>query len=181
MLCSVRTLRRASLVGAALILAVGPSIASAQAAVDPRLPGATTRMKLAGPRFGITFLSAGIVDKLAARSIDAAPVITQFGWQFERQFLGAGEGTAPVTEFVILVGGLEQGLFLPSATWLVGLRSVKGTEFGIGPNITPAGIALAIAVGTTLRRESVNIPINVALVPSASGVRLSVLTGWTMR
>ena len=175
------TICRLSLVGAVLLLVAGPAIASAQAAPDPRLPSATTRMQLAGPRFGITFLSAGIVDKLAERSIDAAPVITQFGWQFERQFLGAGTGTAPITEVVLLVGGLEQGLVLPSATWLVGLRSATGREFGIGPNVTPAGIALAIVGGTTLRRESVNIPINVAIVPSASGVRLSVLTGWTMR
>ena len=181
MLCSLRTLCRSSFIGTALMLTVSPAVASAQAAGDRRVPSATTRMELAGPRFGLTFLSAGIVNKLAERDIDVGAVITQFGWQFEKQFLGAGEGTVPVTEFVILVGGLEQGLFLPSATWLVGLRSLKGTEFGIGPNVTPAGAALAVAVGTTLRRESVNIPINVAIVPSASGVRVSVLTGWTMR
>jgi len=181
MIASVRTICRATLMASALVLAVGPGVASAQAPTDRRLPGATQRTELAGPRFGLTFLSSGIVDTLAERDIDAGAVITQFGWQFEKQYLGTGAGAVPMTELVVLVGGLEQGIVLPSATFLVGLRSAKGTEFGIGPNATPAGIALAVAAGVTLRRESVNIPINFAIVPSASGVRVSVLTGWTMR
>jgi hypothetical protein len=136
---------------------------------------------LSGPRFGITSLTPGIVDKLAERNLIVEPVITQFGWQFERQFTTGDWGLTPVTEFVVLVGGLEQDVAVPSLTWLIGLRTKQGAEFGIGPNITPAGTALAIAGGVTLRLGPLNVPMNFAIVPSDSGVRLSVLTGFNVR
>jgi hypothetical protein len=86
-----------------------------------------------------------------------------------------------VTEWVFLVGGLDQSVALPSLSWLVGLRTQGGAEFGIGPNITPAGTALAIAAGVTFEAGALNVPMNFAVVPSKSGVRVSVLTGFTMR
>jgi hypothetical protein len=54
-------------------------------------------------------------------------------------------------------------------------------EFGIGPNATPAGLALAVAAGVTYSTGALNVPINVAVVPSKAGVRVSVLTGFNMR
>src|SRR3990172_6062015 len=111
-----------------------------------RRPRATTRVKLSGPRVGIPFLSDGVREKIRTdRNITLNPVITQFGWQFERQFLGDDTGLAAISEIVLLSGGLDQGRVIPSASWLVGLRTVRGTEFGVGANVTPAGGALPIA------------------------------------
>ena len=70
---------------------------------------------------------------------------------------------------MLLAGGLDQGVLLPSLNWLVGLRTREGAEFGIGPNITPVGVALAIAVGVTFRAGVLNIPMNFAVVPSKAG------------
>lgn len=162
-------------------LATLPLATSAQAPGDTRLPRPTARIELAGPRVGFTYLDAGVQRKLADRDIDVNSMITQFGWQFERQFLGAGESFSPVMEAVVLVGGLDQGVFLPSLSWLVGLRSARGAEIGVGPNVTPAGVALAFAAGVTIRQSTLNVPVNLAVVPSASGVRVSMLTGFTMR
>ena len=81
------------------------------------------------------------------RNIDVGPNISQFGWQFEKQFYTRDSGVAAVNEWVVLLGGLDQGVALPSVSWLVGLRTREGAEFGIGPNITPAGVALALAGG----------------------------------
>jgi len=64
---------------------------------------------------------------------------------------------------------------------MVGLRTRDGAEFGIGPNITPAGVALAVAGGVTFRAGTLNVPMNVAVVPSKVGTRISVLTGFNMR
>lgn len=136
---------------------------------------------LSGPRFGFTSLSPGITAKLAGRGIDVAPLVSQFGWQFERSFFTRGSGVAAISEAVVLIGGLEQSVALPSVSWLVGLRTPQGAEFGIGPNITPAGVALAIAAGVTFRSGSLNVPMTIAVVPSRAGVRVSVLTGFTMR
>jgi hypothetical protein len=136
---------------------------------------------LSGPRFGATVLDRGVLDRLEERAITVRPVISQFGWQLEKQFFSASSGLTALNEWVLLVGGLEQGVALPSATWMVGIRTSSGTEFGVGPNITPAGLALALAAGITYRAGPVNVPINFAMVPSAAGVRVTVLTGFTMR
>jgi hypothetical protein len=167
----------------AIIAGLLPAALFAQQSIpDSRLPTATERAGLSGPRVGATFLTTSMRDKLLAdHNIKVGPVISQFGWQFERQFLGNEGGPTAVSEWVVMVGGLDQGVFLPSLTWLVGIRTSSGQEIGVGPNVTPAGVALAIAAGVTKRAGSMNIPFNLAVVPSQNGVRMSLLTGFTMR
>ena len=80
-----------------------------------------------------------------------------------------------------LVGGLEQSVVLPSLSWMVGVRTRDGAEFGIGPNVTPMGTALVLATGMTFRAGAVNIPVNIAVVPSKSGSRVTVLSGFSLR
>ena len=164
---------------AVMWVAVSPGVASAQGVIQP--PPFTKSVNLSGPRFGLTALSTGVVDELARRNIDVGPNISQFGWQFEKQFYTRESGVAAVNEWVVLLGGLDQGVALPSVSWLVGLRTREGAEFGIGPNITPAGVALALAAGVTFRSGNLNVPMNVAVVPSKAGTRISVLTGFSMR
>ena len=106
---------------------------------------------LSGPRFGLTLLSDGVVKKLEERDIHVGPQISQFGWQFEKQFYTKDSGVTMVTEWVALVGGLDQSVALPSLSWMVGVRTRDGAEFGIGPNVTPAGTALVLATGMTFR------------------------------
>ncbi len=155
---------------------------AAQTAADVTIPPPRLKtVDLAGPRFGITALSAGVVEKLAERSIHVGSSITQFGWQFEKQFYSKDSGPAVINEWVFLLGGLEQGHALPSLSWMVGVRSRNGAEFGVGPNITPAGVALALAGGVTLRSGGLNVPVTFAVVPSKAGTRVSVLTGFSLR
>jgi hypothetical protein len=85
-----------------------------------------------------------------------------------------------LNELVFLIGGLDQGTFLPSLTWIVGVRTPGNFEFGVGPNATPAGVALAISAGVTFRTGALNVPVNMAIVPSRFGTRASILTGFNM-
>ena len=157
-----------------------PAAAQTDNVVNP--PPPVRSVNLSGPRFGFTSLSQGIVDKLEQeRNITVRPGITQFGWQFEKQFYSKAGGLAAVNEFVFLLGGLEQGVTLPSVSWMVGLRSPSGVEFGVGPNVTPAGVALAVAGGVTFRSGSLNVPVTFAVVPSKDGMRVSMLTGFNFR
>jgi hypothetical protein len=157
-----------------------PAAAQTENVINPPPPVKT--VNLSGPRFGFTSLSEGIVDKLREeRGIEVRTGISQFGWQFEKQFYSKTGGIAAVNEFVFLLGGLEQGVTIPSASWMVGLRSPTGLEFGIGPNITPAGVALAVAGGVTFRSGSLNVPVTFAVVPSKDGMRVSMLTGFNFR
>jgi hypothetical protein len=157
-----------------------PAVLTAQTP-DARIPANTSALSLAGPRFGVTMISNDAVAKLAEKDITVSNAFSQFGWQFEKQFLGSQGSLVAISEFVALIGGLDQGVFLPSVSWLVGLRSPTGTEFGVGPNATPMGVALAVAAGVTIRSDAINVPISAAIVPSATGVRVSILTGFTKR
>jgi hypothetical protein len=157
-----------------------PVAAQTENVINP--PAPVRSVNLSGPRFGFTSLSQGIVDKLQQEhDITVRSGISQFGWQFEKQFYSKAGGIAAVNEFVVLLGGLEQGVALPSLSWMVGLRSPTGLEFGIGPNITPAGVALAVAGGVTFRSGSLNVPVTFAVVPSKDGMRVSMLTGFNFR
>lgn len=139
-------------------------------------------VNLSGPRFGATVLSDGVVRQISDNfGVHTGPVISQFGWQLEKRLVANRAGLTVVTEWVLLVGGAEQGHVIPSATWLIGLRGRGGAEFGVGPNLTPAGAALAVAGGMTFRSGGLNFPVNLALVPSHSGVRVSLLCGVNWR
>ena len=146
------------------------------------IPPVARTVNLSGPRFGVTSLSQGAIDKLKTeRNVEVRPLISQFGWQFEKQFYSKAGGLTAVNEWIVLVGGLEQDVVLPSVSWIVGLRTPEGLEFGVGPNVTAAGTALVIAAGVTFRSGVLNMPVNVAVVPSSAGTRVSMLAGFNFR
>jgi hypothetical protein len=172
----MQTLHRHAVVAAVLTLGLCTP-AQSQTTVPP----IAKTVSLSGPRFGLTLLADGVVEKLKERYIEVGPHISQFGWQFEKQFYTRDSGVTMVTEWVALVGGLEQSVALPSLSWMVGIRTRDGAEFGIGPNVTAAGTALVLATGMTFRAGALNIPVNVAVVPSKSGSRVTVLSGFSLR
>jgi len=176
----VKELFKQLLVIVVATLVVASSDAYAQDAGQAQQPAETIR--LSGPRAGVTFLSPGVRDQISEDfNEDLGPVISQFGWQFEKRFMSTETGAAAVTEWVLLFGGADQGVFVPSLTWLLGLRTTGGIEFAAGPNLSPAGMAVALAAGVTLRAGNLNVPLNVAVVPSASGARVSFLMGFNSK
>ena len=169
-------LRRTFVLICVLVASAFPLVARAQQPAD-----LTRQVKRSGPRFGVTWLGGSLVDSIRSKyDIDVQQVVTQFGWQYERQFASLEGGPVALNDWVLLVGGLEQGAFLPSLTWLVGIRMPSNFEFGVGPNLTPAGAALAISAGQTFKSGALAIPVNIALVPSRFGMRASVLTGFNL-
>lgn len=133
-----------------------------------------------GPRFGFTYLPKAVVDSLKNHNIDVGATISQFGWQLEHEIHVSPEGPMVLNEWVFLAGGLERGVFLPSATWLVGARGKSGNEVGFGPNVSVAGVGLALAAGVTVKNGGMNWPMNVAAASSKGGIRVSFLTGFTL-
>ena len=149
--------------------------------IDPNDAVLGETIHLDGPRLGFTVLSARVIDKARENSVNVSPVISQFGWQFETRLFRLANGVSGLVEFVPLVGGLEQGLFLPSVSGLLGVRGPKGFEFGVGPNLTLLGPSLVLAVGTSIQSNGINFPINVAVAPSSEGARISLLLGFNAR
>ncbi len=95
------------------------------------------RLNLSGPRMGFTFFTGQTASILkGAKNIggyNAYPLMFQFGYQFEVQYLNQGNFQA-LFEFIPIITGLDQGKFLPSISILNGMRSnVSGWEFAFGP------------------------------------------------
>jgi hypothetical protein len=97
----------------------------------------TEKINLSGPRMGATFFTGETATILEAPKSQggykAFPLMFQFGYQFEKQYLSAGQFQA-LFEFIPNITGLDQGLFIPSFTIMNGLRMNRnGWEFAFGP------------------------------------------------
>ena len=154
-----------------ILLLLSVSILSVDAQVD----------KLAGPRVGVTMVSAGSLASILRKDVSLfsddireewtgstgkyGAVMSQYGWQWESRFLDGGD-VVGLVEWIALVGGMEKGLFLPSVSSMVGLRTASGFEFATGPNLSLGGIAMVIGIGKTLKFGKLNVPVNIAYVPS---------------
>ena len=133
--------------------------------------------KLAGPRIGLTGITPGEISEELETNF-----ITQYGWQWESRFADGGGDVVGVVEWVVLVAGMEQGYFLPSVSSIIGARTGNGMEFGVGPNLSLAGIGMVFSIGKNFTSGNLNLPINLAFVPGRdeSGSRISIMVGFNM-
>lgn len=97
-------------------------------------------LNLNGPRMGALFVGGHKGQRMQANKnvggYDMLPVMSQFGYQFEKQYMAAG-GVQALLEFLPMVSGLDQGRFVPSFTFMNGFRhSRSGWEFAFGPTIS---------------------------------------------
>ena len=126
---------------------------------------------LSGPRIGFTIITNGdLQDNLVDEFGLTSNIVSQFGYQFEKQVMG-DENIAGLVEGIIFLGGLEYGLFLPSLSGMFGARFSSGYEFAIGPNLSLGGAGLVLGFGKTINAGNLNIPINFAWVPSTKRQR----------
>jgi hypothetical protein len=135
---------------------------------------------MSGPRMGVTFVS-GTHGRDVMRQHNLSSPMSQFGWHFEQITRPQGGGPMFVVQEVLLLGAVEQGTVVPAGTLLLGIRFPNGFEFGLGPNATPVGTALAIGAGWRLQYGGVAVPFNVAFVTSPGALRISFLTGYALR
>lgn len=169
---------RTLILGAALVAAMAADArAQLRHAVIDTMPD-----KRSGPRYGVIWLSPALADSISVRNGNQKVNSTTsiFGWDFETQLMRNPKGVAPITSLVLGVAGLDQGLALPSATWIVGVRTQDDFEVGIGPNASLAGVALAVTAGRTFHSGSLHIPVDVAWVSSKFGQRVSLTTGFNV-
>jgi len=142
----------------------------------------STPINLSGPRMGVTILSESFRKTIMEKhKVELNPVVAQFGWHFEYRFFSAKNGATAISEWVLLIGGFGQEKFIPSLTWLLGYRSPSGFEFGAGPNLSVSGTSVVFATGITFQSEDINVPVNIALATSKSGLRFTLLFGFNLR
>jgi len=116
-------------------------------------------------RGDIPFFSDDVRKEWTGSTGKYGAAISQYGWQWESRFADGGDITG-IVEWIALVGGMEKGMFLPSASSMVGLRTAKGIEFAVGPNLSLGGIAMVFGAGYNFKFGKLNVPVNIAYVPS---------------
>lgn len=123
---------------------------------------------LSGPRIGFTVITDGVITEALDDEFGVQTnFVTQFGYQFEKQIMG-DENVAGLVEGIVMLAGIEKGLFLPSLSGMFGARFASGYEFAAGPNLSLSGAGMILAIGKTINAGNLNIPINLAWVPSVT-------------
>lgn len=135
---------------------------------------------LDGPRMGVTYIT-GPAAQAKLDQYHLQPIMSVVGWHFEQTSRPRSGGPQLVIEQVIAVAGLDQGKAIPSGSLLFGIRTPAGLEFGMGPNISPVGVALAMGIGKSFQWGGVTIPLNLALVRSRGALRTTFLVGYALR
>ena len=154
-----------------LVLGLGLLTASAQI------------QQLAGPRIGMTLITAGSTADFFHKGSDYVEykdaykdathklgetgyaLTTQYGWQWESRFADGGGEVVGIVEWVALVAGMEQGKFLPSLTSVIGARTANGFEAGVGPSLSLSGVGMVFAIGKNFKSGSLNMPVNLVFMP----------------
>lgn len=95
---------------------------------------------LNGPRTGFTYFFGNTGEILSQSrgegGFEAYPLMFQFGYQYEKQYLNEGTYQALV-EFFPTVTGFNQNVFIPSITIMNGFRENKyGWEIAFGPTFS---------------------------------------------
>ena len=130
------------------------------------------RLRTDGPRMGFTMFTGETAAILGSNrnngGFEAQPMMFQFGYQFEKQYLNEGNFQA-LFEFIPMMTGLDQGLFIPSITVMNGLRNNKnGWEFAFGPTFSvitkSQGYYTADTHKWTLLNDSLQTPENADVI-----------------
>ena len=98
------------------------------------------RLASDGPRMGFTVFTGTSANRIreskSKGGYDAFPMMFQFGYQFEKQYLNQGRYQA-LFEFIPMITGIDQQLFIPSLTIMNGFRdNFKGWEIAFGPTFS---------------------------------------------
>jgi hypothetical protein len=172
-----------ALAALALAAVAGPAIADE---TGGDFPVQFKQRDMSGPRLGVTTVTGNgeLWKDLDKEGIGR--MISQFGWHFERQIVPRGGGPQFVIEGIPMIGGVEYGKVIPSATFAMGVRFPSGNEFGMGPNViaTPRGglkSALVIAIGRSFDYGGVSLPVNLVLATNPKGQRASVIIGYAIQ
>ena len=162
--------------------------------------------KLAGPRLGVTLITPGSTADFIHEGFGfddnedgkygstGSAFTTQYGWQWESRFADGGGSITGIVEWIALVGGMEQGMFLPSVSSVIGVRTANGLEVGVGPNLSLSGIGMVFGVGHNFKSGNLNLPVNLVIMPGKSkegdsngesytynsGARISIMVGFNM-
>ena len=138
-----------------------------------------------GPRIGAAYdamSSQAFTDQVNQfySGTNFSPLLTIFGVNFEQRILLGRTRNQFAFQEDVYISGLEQGLFLPAASFLIGYRDASGLEFGFGPLLSLTGVSVIAAAGYTFHFSGIYIPLDFSVrIPTARNVAVyTVSTGF---
>jgi hypothetical protein len=136
----------------------------------------------------VASFDAAVQQKYPSPDRQYIPILTQFGASMEQRIRLGDTQSHFAFEEVVVVGGIDQNIIIPSVSVLIGFRSHIGLEVGMGPNIifrevdgqVRVATSVVYSVGWTFKFGSLYVPVNIAIVPTPDDMlpRLSVFTGF---
>ncbi|UCH14034.1 MAG: hypothetical protein JSV22_13145 [Bacteroidales bacterium] len=121
-------------------LEIDPNLVNLLVNYEDPIISTRTNLKLNGPRMGIAYITGDKAERIMAPKsqggFDGYPYLSQIGYQYEIQYLSAGNFQALV-EFLFMFSGLEQKFFNPNIVFMNGFRVGKsGWEVAFGPSVS---------------------------------------------
>ncbi len=121
-------------------LDIDPNLVNLLVNYEDPIISTRTNLKLNGPRMGVAYITGDKAERLTATKSEGGyngyPVLSQIGYQYEVQYLSAGNFQALI-EFLGVLSGLEQQFFNPSIIFMNGFRVGKGGwEIAFGPSVS---------------------------------------------
>lgn len=179
-------MRNSKILVAVFVLLLSPFLKAQEIPIiEDRETAILEPLRLSGPRVGLSYVpnikDFGLDELFGDSTFNPSPFLTQFGWQFEWKYFETRGGSAGLFEVIPMVGGLDQGIIVPSINFITGYRSSGGFEVGAGPNFSLISSGFSLAAGYAFKSEHMYFPINFAMTKSRDGMRYSVVFGFSKR
>ncbi len=131
-----------------------------------------------GVRMGYSYVN------LQDNPLDIDPHMFVMGYEVNQVFEGGGPVDFLMT-YNVVVTGLNQSLFVPTANLLTGVEIGNRVQLGAGPNVSlgdPSGndrlLHMIMAIGYTPQVGDLSLPVHVSYIPDVDGYyRAAVTTG----
>lgn len=141
-----------------------------------------------GPRVGVNYINTTPEEfsEEVGKTFEQGeyyPVTSLFGLSLEQRILLGQTKSHFAFQEVIMVGGLEQSIALPSISILIAYRGATGFEFGAGATFSMSGVGVIAAVGWTFSFSGVYIPLDISvIIPNKNRpMSIAMTTGFNFR
>ncbi len=133
-----------------------------------------------GIRLGFGYFSPKFIKTLEdPNDREISPLVSQFGLQFEKTIFTEANRPLVVLQLIPMIAGLDQDVAITTVSGIIGIRTKKGLELGMGPTVLDSGgTSVAYTIGFTREYEGMDIPFTLMAIPSRDGLQTSLLTGF---
>jgi hypothetical protein len=137
--------------------------------------------RLWGPVVGVMYVAApqgefndALQQMYPNAERDYQPLLTHFGVNFEQRIRLGNTGSHFAFQEVFTIAGIDQGMALPYFSLLVGFRSRRGPQFGLGPLLLvrwtseelEIAVSVVYSVGWGFSFHDAYVPLSIAVVPT---------------